>query len=109
MIRKPWPRREGETEVVGRGGWGASADDGDGPLAREEGLDEGGVVQLSHLIAARGSLEWRIGRRIIASEMPPRAPVIWSTLAVGSERFRKRLDERHRDLSVQGKPSARPY
>jgi hypothetical protein len=64
---------------------------------------------LSHANAARGSLEQRIDGRIIASDMPPRAPVIWSTLAVGSERFRKRLDERHRELSVQAKLRARTY
>lgn len=31
--------------------------------------------------------------------MPPRAPVIWTTTATRGERVRKRLDERHRDLS----------
>ncbi len=41
--------------------------------------------------------------------MPPRAPVIWSTIAVGGERFPKRLDERHRELSVQAKLRARTY
>ncbi|MDP9282366.1 MAG: hypothetical protein M3P38_09745 [Chloroflexota bacterium] len=41
--------------------------------------------------------------------MPPRAPVIWSTIAVGGERFHKRLDERHRELSVQAKLRARTY
>src|SRR5438046_9134158 len=41
--------------------------------------------------------------------MPPRAPVIWSTIAVGGERFHRRLDERHRELSVQAKLRARTY
>ncbi len=41
--------------------------------------------------------------------MPPRAPVVWATLAVGSERFRRGLDERHRELSVQAKLRARAY
>ncbi|HEX9436991.1 MAG TPA: hypothetical protein VGA16_07535 [Candidatus Limnocylindria bacterium] len=31
--------------------------------------------------------------------MPPRAPVIWTTTATRGDRIRKRLDERHRDLS----------
>lgn len=31
--------------------------------------------------------------------MPPRAPVVWTTTATRSERIRRRLDERHRDLS----------
>ena len=41
--------------------------------------------------------------------MPPRAPVIWATTGVGAERFRKRLDERHRELSVQAKLRSRTY
>ncbi len=41
--------------------------------------------------------------------MPPRSPVIWATSAVGGERFRRRLDERHRELSVQAKLRARTY
>jgi len=41
--------------------------------------------------------------------MAPRAPVIWATSAVGSERFRQRLDERHRELSVQAKVRGRGY
>ncbi len=41
--------------------------------------------------------------------MPPRAPVIWTTTAVGSERFRQGLDARHRDLSVQAKSRSRSY
>ena len=47
-------------------------------------------------------------RRIIAN-VPPRAPVIWATTGVGAERFRKRLDERHRELSVQAKLRSRTY
>ena len=31
--------------------------------------------------------------------MPPRAPVVWTTAATRGERVRRRLDERHRDLS----------
>lgn len=41
--------------------------------------------------------------------MAPRAPVIWATKAVGSERFRQRLDERHRELTVQAKARGRAY
>src|SRR5687768_14715559 len=41
--------------------------------------------------------------------MPPRAPVVWATSAVGSERFRQRLDERHRELTVQAKVRGRSY
>jgi hypothetical protein len=41
--------------------------------------------------------------------MPPRAPVIWQTTGVGAERFRRRIDERHRELSVQAKLRARTY
>lgn len=41
--------------------------------------------------------------------MPPRAPVIWATTGVGAERFRKRIDERHRELSVQAKLHSRTY
>ena len=41
--------------------------------------------------------------------MPPRAPVVWTTTAVRSERFRQRIDERHRELSVQAKARARAY
>ena len=41
--------------------------------------------------------------------MPPRAPVIWVTTGVGAERFRKRIDERHRELSVQAKLRSRSY
>jgi hypothetical protein len=31
--------------------------------------------------------------------VPPRAPVIWTTTATRGERIRRRLDDRHRDLS----------
>lgn len=31
--------------------------------------------------------------------MPPRAPVIWTSSATRGDRIRRRLDERHRDLS----------
>ncbi len=41
--------------------------------------------------------------------MAPRAPVIWTTVPVGSERFRQRLDGRHRELSVQAKLNGRSY
>jgi hypothetical protein len=41
--------------------------------------------------------------------MPPRAPVVWTTTAVRSERFRKRLDERHRELTIQAKARGRSY
>ncbi len=41
--------------------------------------------------------------------MPPRAPVIWSTLAIRDERFRQRLDARHRELTAQAKLHARSY
>ncbi|MBI2325469.1 MAG: hypothetical protein HYU87_10985 [Chloroflexi bacterium] len=35
--------------------------------------------------------------------MPPRAPVIWTSAATRGDRIRKRLDERHRDLSRDAK------
>lgn len=41
--------------------------------------------------------------------MPPRAPVVWTTIGVRSERFRQRIDERHRELSVQAKARGRAY
>jgi hypothetical protein len=41
--------------------------------------------------------------------MPPRAPIVWTTTAVRSERFRQRLDERHRELSIQAKARGRSY
>ena len=41
--------------------------------------------------------------------MPPRAPVVWTYEPVGSERFRQRLDERHRELTVQAKLRSRTY
>lgn len=31
--------------------------------------------------------------------MPPRAPVVWTSSATRGDRIRRRLDERHRDLS----------
>src|SRR5687767_11832255 len=43
------------------------------------------------------------------ARMPPRAPVVWSTRAVGSERLRLRIDERHRELTVQAKLRGRSY
>jgi len=48
-------------------------------------------------------------RRIIATVMAPRAPVVWATTAVRGERFRKRLDERHRELTIQAKARGRTY
>jgi hypothetical protein len=41
--------------------------------------------------------------------MPPRAPVVWTTRAVRSERFRQRLDERHRELTIHAKARGRSY
>ena len=41
--------------------------------------------------------------------MPPRAPVIWATTGVGAERFRNRLDERHRQLTDKAKLRSRTY
>jgi hypothetical protein len=41
--------------------------------------------------------------------MPPRAPVVWTTTAVRSERFRQRLDERHRELTIHAKARGRTY
>jgi hypothetical protein len=41
--------------------------------------------------------------------MPPRAPVVWTTAAVGSERFRQRLDARHRDLTFEARARGRAY
>ncbi len=41
--------------------------------------------------------------------MAPRAPVIWTTVAVRSERFRQRLDGRHRELTIQAKARGRSY
>ena len=41
--------------------------------------------------------------------MPPRAPVVWTTTAVRSERFRQRLDERHRELTIYAKARGRTY
>jgi len=55
------------------------------------------------------SLVGGIVGRTITTNMPPRAPVIWATTGVGAERFRKRIDERHRELSVRAKFSGRTY
>jgi hypothetical protein len=41
--------------------------------------------------------------------MAPRAPVVWTTTAVRAERFRQRLDERHRDLTIHAKARGRTY
>jgi hypothetical protein len=41
--------------------------------------------------------------------MPPRAPVVWTTTPTRGERIRRRLDERHRDLSVDAKSCAARY
>src|ERR1700738_5018544 len=41
--------------------------------------------------------------------MPPRAPVVWTTTAVRSERFRQRIDERHRELAVHADDLSRDY
>lgn len=35
--------------------------------------------------------------------MPPRAPVIWTSTGTRGDRIRKRLDERHRDLSREAR------
>lgn len=35
--------------------------------------------------------------------MPPRAPIVWTSTATRGDRIRKRLDERHRDLSRDAK------
>jgi hypothetical protein len=41
--------------------------------------------------------------------MAPRAPVVWTTTGARSERFRQRLDERHRDLTIEAKARGRTY
>lgn len=41
--------------------------------------------------------------------MPPRAPVVWTTSPTRGERIKRRLDERHRDLSASAKVSAARY
>ena len=41
--------------------------------------------------------------------MPPRAPVVWTTKATRSERIRRRLDERHRDLTREARSVAARY
>jgi len=49
------------------------------------------------------------GPRMIALTMPPRAPVVWTTSPARGERIRRRLDERHRDLSGEAKTRAARY
>ncbi|OGO70843.1 MAG: hypothetical protein A3H36_06175 [Chloroflexi bacterium RIFCSPLOWO2_02_FULL_71_16] len=46
---------------------------------------------------------------MIALTMPPRAPVVWTTSPARGERIRRRLDERHRDLSGEAKTRAARY
>jgi hypothetical protein len=41
--------------------------------------------------------------------MPPRAPVVWSGTAARGDRIRRRLDERHRDLSREAKALGTRY
>lgn len=41
--------------------------------------------------------------------MPPRAPVVWTSSATRGERIRRRLDERHRDLSREAKALGAQY
>ncbi len=41
--------------------------------------------------------------------MPPRAPVIWTTGATRGERIRKRLDDRHRDLTREARMRGTSY
>lgn len=41
--------------------------------------------------------------------MPPRAPVIWTTSATRGERIRKRLDDRHRDLTREARMRGASY
>jgi len=41
--------------------------------------------------------------------MPPRAPVVWTTKATRSERIRRRLDERHRELTRDARGVAARY
>lgn len=41
--------------------------------------------------------------------MPPRAPVVWTSSATRGERIRRRLDERHRDLSRDAKALGAQY
>jgi hypothetical protein len=43
------------------------------------------------------------------SWMPPRAPVIWTTSATRGERIRKRLDDRHRDLTREARMRGASY
>src|SRR5438445_12875890 len=51
----------------------------------------------------------RVERQDNRDKMPPRAPVVWTTTAVRSERFRQRLDERHRELTIHAKARGRSY
>ncbi len=41
--------------------------------------------------------------------MPPRAPVVWTTRPTRSERIRRRLDERHRDLTREARAVGARY
>ncbi|MBU6424146.1 MAG: hypothetical protein KGJ98_08205 [Chloroflexota bacterium] len=41
--------------------------------------------------------------------MPPRAPVIWTHTATRGERIRRRLDERHRDLTREARTRGASY
>lgn len=41
--------------------------------------------------------------------MPPRAPVVWTHGATRGERIRKRLDERHRDLTREARARGASY
>ncbi len=41
--------------------------------------------------------------------MPPRAPVIWTVTPTRSERIRRRLDERHRDLTRDARARGASY
>lgn len=41
--------------------------------------------------------------------MPPRAPVVWTTKPVRGERLRRRLDERHHELTIEARSTARRY
>src|SRR5207237_7676817 len=85
------------------------AEDGNRAGRREEVSYE---TRLIHFLTSRGRGKGLVAhprRRIIAVEMPPRAPVVWTTTAVRSERFRQRLDERHRELTIHAKARGRSY
>lgn len=43
------------------------------------------------------------------SGMPPRAPIVWTTAATRGERIRRRLDERHRDLTREARTRGASY